>query len=155
MDQCTRRIVGFSVHGGDLNGAVACHMFNRIISKQEHPKRISSDNDPLFQFHRWKSNLRILEIEEIKSIPYTPTSHPFVERLIGTVRRECLDQTFFWNASDLEKKLGLFLDYYNQNRTHTARTGNTPTERLLKTLTLSNFSWQKYCRGLFEIPKLA
>lgn len=155
MDQYTRRIIGFSVHNGNLTGAATCRMFNNIFSKQEQPKRISSDNDPLFKFHRWKANLRILEIEEIKSIPYTPISHPFVERLIGTVRRECLDQTLFWNSSDLEKKLGLFQNYYNQNRVHTARAGNTPTERQFKTLSLSNFGWKKHCRGLFEIPNLA
>jgi len=38
----------------------------------------------------------------------TAWSHPFVERLIGTIRREFLDQTLFWNAVDLEKKLGMF-----------------------------------------------
>lgn len=154
MDQFTRRIIGFSVHNGDLHGAVICRMFNRVISKQKPPKRISSDNDPLFQFHRWKANLRIRDIQEIKSVPYTPSSHPFVERLIGTVRRECLDQTFFWNSPDLEKKLGLFQDYYNQNRVHTARDGNTPADKKFKTLSLSNFSWKKHCRGLFEIPNL-
>jgi hypothetical protein len=45
-------------------------------------------NDPLYQFHQWQANLRILEATEIKSIPYVPLSHPFVERLIGTLRRE-------------------------------------------------------------------
>jgi hypothetical protein len=39
--------------------------------------------------------------------------HPFVERLIGTIRREFLDQTLFWNAVDLERKLEAFKDYYN------------------------------------------
>jgi len=48
------------------------------------PKYISSDNDPLYRFHRWQANLRILEVTEIKSIPYVPLSHPFVERLVGT-----------------------------------------------------------------------
>lgn len=47
-----------------------------------------SDNDPLFEFHGWKANLRILEIDEIKTVPYVPISHPFVERLIETIRRE-------------------------------------------------------------------
>ena len=46
---------------------------------------------PLFRFHRWLANLRVLEIDEIKSVPYAPVSHPFVERLIGTIRREYLD----------------------------------------------------------------
>jgi len=41
---------------------------------------ISSDNDPLYRFHQWQANLRILEATEIKSIPYVPLSHPFVEQ---------------------------------------------------------------------------
>jgi putative transposase len=76
------------------------------------PKRISTDHDPLFRFHRWLANLRIREIEQIKSVPFTPVSHPFVERLIGTIRRELLDRTFFWDASDLARKLGDFSVYY-------------------------------------------
>jgi hypothetical protein len=38
-------------------------------------------------------------------VAYVPHSHPFVERLIATVRRGCLDHIPFWNARDLEKKL--------------------------------------------------
>src|SRR5262249_48825879 len=53
------------------------------------------------------------EVREIKTVPYVPLSHPFVERLIGTVRRECLDQTLFWTATDLEQKLRLFQDFLN------------------------------------------
>jgi hypothetical protein len=84
------------------------------------PKYLSSDNDPFFEYHRWQANLRILEIVEIKSIPYTPISHPFIEQLIGTIRREFLDHTLFWNAIDLEKKLADFQVYYNRHRTHRA-----------------------------------
>jgi hypothetical protein len=67
-------------------------MFNRASAGQSLPKHASSDHDPLFRFHRWLANLRVLEIEEIKSVPYAPVSHPFVERLIGTIRREYLDR---------------------------------------------------------------
>ena len=49
---------------------------------------LSSDNDPLFRFHRWKANLRVLDETEIKSFPYAPMSDPFIERVIGTIRRE-------------------------------------------------------------------
>jgi hypothetical protein len=66
-------------------------MFNQIIAGKSLPQHLSSDRDPLFRFHRWVANLRILEVEEIKSIPYVPMSDPFVERLIGTIRREFLD----------------------------------------------------------------
>jgi hypothetical protein len=44
-------------------------MFNDVIAGQPPPKYLSSDNDPLFQFHRWQANLRVLEVEEIKAVP--------------------------------------------------------------------------------------
>ena len=66
-----------------------------------------------------KSNLRILEIQEIKSVPYVPFSHPFIERLIGTLRREFLDHVFFWNANDLEQKSEGFRRYCNAHRVYT------------------------------------
>src|SRR5271169_1792382 len=69
MDVFTRRIIGFSVAPADLDGPVVCRMFNRAIAKQTPPKYLSSDNDPLFRFHRWLANLRILEVDEIKTVP--------------------------------------------------------------------------------------
>ncbi len=128
MDQFTRRIIGFGVHAGDVDGIALCRMFNAAISSKGVPKYLSSDNDPLFLYHQWQANLRILGADEVKTIPYTPLSHPFVERLIGTLRREFLDQTLFWNASDLERKLEKFRQYYNAHRVHTALDGNTPSE---------------------------
>jgi len=58
----------------------------------------------------------------------TPISHPFIERLIGTIRREYLDQMLFWNTIDLERKLGDFQAYYNQHRTHSSLDGDMPAE---------------------------
>ena len=90
------------------------------------PKYLSSDHDPLYTFHQWQANLRILEVTEIKTVPYVPLSHPFVERLIGTLRRECLDHTLFWTTVDLENKLLDFRNYYNHHRSHHSREGKTP-----------------------------
>jgi len=128
MDQYTRRIIGFAVHTGNLDGPALCRMFNDATSGRGWPKRISSDNDPLFQYHRWKANLRVLDIEEIKSLPHVPMSHPFVERLIGSVRRELMDQTLFWTATDLENKLREYQCYYNEHRCHAGRDGATPVD---------------------------
>ena len=64
MDQYTRRIAGFAVRAGNIYGQALCRMFNDATSRQGWPKRISSDNDPIFQYHRWKANIRVLEIEE-------------------------------------------------------------------------------------------
>jgi putative transposase len=101
MDQFTRRIVGFGIQRGAVDGPVVCRMFNDAVSRKGMPRYLSTDHDPLFKFHRWRANLRVLEIDEVKTVPYTPTSHPFVERLIGTIRREFLDHVLFWNTLDL------------------------------------------------------
>src|SRR5262249_6282432 len=129
MDQFTRRIIGFSTHVGDLNGIAICCMFNRIISKQSLPNYLSADNDPLYQYHRWKTNLRILNIKEIKSLPFIPMSHPFVERLIRSIRNELLDQVLFWNADDLQRKLHHYQHYFNNLRSHQALLGETPFQK--------------------------
>lgn len=60
MDQFTRRVIGFGVHDGDVDGVALCRMFNTAISGMGVPKYLSSDNDPLFTYHRWEANLRIL-----------------------------------------------------------------------------------------------
>ena len=123
------------------------------------PKYLSSDNDALFQYHQWQANLRIMDADEVKSVPYTPRSHPFVERLIGTIRREFLDQTLFWNAVDLGRKLDIFKDYYNRSRTHASLDGNTPAEisgdRVTQPAPLHSYAWQKHCGGLFQLPVAA
>jgi hypothetical protein len=121
MDQFTRRIIGFAVRRGAVDGLALCRMFNRAIRGQTAPKYVSSDHDPLYRFHQWQANLRVMEVTEIKTVPYVPLSHPFVERLIGTVRREYLDQMLFWTGTDLEDKLLEFQHYYNAHRTHEAR----------------------------------
>ena len=80
MDQCTRRIVGFGVHRGVVDGVALCQMFNRAMGRQPAPTHLSSDHDPLYRFHQWQANLRILDVEAIKTVPYAPLLHPFVER---------------------------------------------------------------------------
>ncbi len=159
MDVFTRRIVGIGVEGETIDGISVCRMFNCAVSGQQLPKHISLDNDPLFRFHRWLANLRVLEIDEIKSVPHVPVSHPFVERLIGTIRREYLDQTLFWNRFDLARKLSEFRDYYNEHRVHRSLGGTTPAEWAGESAPtraqLDRYGWRDHCRGLFQIPVAA
>ena len=156
MDQWNRNIVGFGVHAGPVDGPTVCRMFNSIISKSRKPKYLSTDNDPLFKFHRWRANLRIQDIDEIKSIPYTPISHPYIERLIGTIRREFLDHTLFWNSADLERKLADFRVYYNDYRVHSSLDGSPPTEfgriPAKRSGSLIHFPWKSHCNGFFQTP---
>jgi len=156
MDQFTLRIIGFGVHVGDVDGIALCRMFNSAISTMGTPKYLSSDHDPLFTYHQWTANLRILGVDEVKSIPYTPCSHPFIERLIRTIRRDYLDQTLFWNAVDLERKLADYQAYFNHHRTHKSLGGDTPAE-IAGVVTkfpikLNKFRWQTHCRGIHQLP---
>ena len=69
MDQFTRCIIGFGVHAGDVDGVALCYMFNKATSGLDIPRYLSSDNEPLFKYHQWNANLRILDVDEIKSVP--------------------------------------------------------------------------------------
>jgi putative transposase len=154
MDQFTRRVIGFGVHSGIVDGVALCRMFQRAIHRQRLPKYLSSDHDPLYRFHQWQANLRILEVTEIKTVPYVPLSHPFVERLIGTIRREYLDRTVFWTALDLEAKLIDFQHYYNAHRTHAGLNGCLPGRpgASASPIGFGFYRWQKHCRGLYQTP---
>ncbi len=161
IDQFTRRIIGFAVHAGDCDGIAYCRMFNQIIAGKSLPKYLSSDNDPLFLIHRWKANLRILEIDELKSVPGIPTSHPFIERLIGTIRREYLDHVIFFNSCDLQKKLDRFQKYYNDHRGHSSLNMKTPKRMAEENSTgnnvasLDQYRWESSCNGLYQLPVAA
>jgi hypothetical protein len=50
-------------------------MFHQAIQKQSVPKRLSSDHDPLFRFYQWQANLRVLEVEEIKTVILAAADH--------------------------------------------------------------------------------
>jgi putative transposase len=108
MDLFTRRIIGFAVEPADnrryrcvpdaqsrdcwaaaskipLLGQLRCSI--KVLRAASVPPSVRfTNNDPLFRFHRWRANLRILEIDEIKALPCVPT-----------IRREYLDHVLVWN----------------------------------------------------------
>jgi len=159
MDQFTRRIVGFAVQAGEVDDRTLCRMFNGIIAGQAPPRYLSHDHSPLFGYRQWEANLRILEVTEVRSVPYVSLSHPFIERLIGTVRREFLDHVLFWNAVDLERKLTEFKLYYNEARVHSALRGCPPSEIAglapPPAVASDQYRWGPFCRGLVELPVAA
>ena len=128
MDVFTRRIIGFGVEPVDIDSV-------SVAGCSTKPNRTSASHGisvPIttaIYLHRWQANLRVLDIDEIKSVHYVPLSHPFIERLIGTIRREYLDHVLFWNQFDLQRKLEDFKVYYNQRRVHCSLNGNTPHEQ--------------------------
>jgi hypothetical protein len=101
--------------------------------------------------------------------PFTDTAFPSVPTmirclrrtagLIATVRRECLDHVPFWNAHDLERKLGEFQVYYNAARSHASLDGYTPLtyarRNTVSPADLNRVRWVSHCRGLVQLPVAA
>jgi hypothetical protein len=81
-----------------------------------------------------------------------PTSHQFIERPIGTVRREDLDRVLFWNSVDLTRKLNAF-------RAHRSLDGAMPAQRAGMSspapAVLHSYAWEQHCQGLFQSPMAA
>lgn len=159
IDVFSRRFIGFVIERGDIDGSAVCRMFSCAISRQGQPKYLSTDHDPLFRFHRRLATLRVLEIEEVKSVPRVPRSHPFVERMIRTIREELLDQVLFCNQLALGRKLSAFRVYYNRFRVHCGSDGVAPVEERRQgyrpTLAWNEFRWMCHCHALFQLPSAA
>lgn len=141
----------FAVVQGSPSGVGVCGMFVKILSETiRRPRHLSTDHDPLFRCYQWQANLRIMDIHEIKSVRETPWSHPFIERAMGTVRREYLDETLFWNERDLKEKLKQFQTYYNEARVHSA-IGGTPLESsagsAIGKISHQKYAWKSFCNG--------
>ena len=101
--------------------------------------------------------ISVLNVTELKTVPGVLLSHPFIERLVGTIRRELLDQVPFWSAGD--RKLLHFRDYYNRDRVHASLRGATPAckaaDICCRVISLSEYEWQSHCRGLYQLPVAA
>jgi putative transposase len=57
-------------------------------------------------------------MQEILNAPRSPWQNPYAERLIGSIRRECLNHYIILNARHLKRTLSLYFRYYHESRTH-------------------------------------
>ena len=68
-------------------------------------------------------------IEEVLTAPQAPWQNPFAERLIGSVRRECLDHVMVFSEAQLFRVLTEYFEYYHESRAHQSLDGNSPVPR--------------------------
>ena len=68
-------------------------------------------------------------VKEIKTAPQSPWQNPYVERLIGSIRRECLEHVIVFNERSLRRILRSYVDYYQRCRTHLSLAKDTPVTR--------------------------
>ena len=72
-------------------------------------------------------------IDEIVTARRSPWQNPFVERLIGSIRRECLDYVIVLHEQHLRRILSSYFEYYHESRTHLSLNRNSPIERKVDT----------------------
>jgi len=75
------------------------------------PRYVLRDRDTIYG-GRFRRRVRSLGTEEVRIAPRSPWQSPYVERLIGSIRRECLDHVVIFNARHLKRLLGSYLAYY-------------------------------------------
>jgi transposase InsO family protein len=92
------------------------------------PTFLVRDNDGAYGLV-FRQKLHALGIRDRPTMPHSPWQNGHIERLIGSIRRECLDHIVILNAGHLRRVLRSYAQYYNQDRTHLALDKDAPARR--------------------------
>jgi len=93
----------------------------------EAPRYLIHDRDHTFDGLRATADA--MGIEEVLTAPRAPWQNPFVERFIGSARRECFDHMIVLNQAGLQKLMTLYCSYHERSRTHLSLDKDTPIPR--------------------------
>jgi putative transposase len=72
---------------------------------------------------------KAMGIQDVRTAPRSPWQNAYVERFIGSIRRECLDHVIVFNAAGLRTMLKSYLAYYTNSRTHLSLDEDSPQPR--------------------------
>ena len=86
-------------------------------------------------FYAWATTAAAIGIEEILTAPRSPWQNAYAERVIGSIRRECLDHIIVANARGLRRALHAYIEYYLKSRTHLSLDKDAPVSRPVATPT--------------------
>ena len=95
------------------------------------PRHLLRDRDRIFGDHFTKQ-VQDMSIKEVLSAPRSPWQRAYVERVIGSMRRECLDHVIVFNEAALRRTLRLYLQYCHGSRTHLALGKDAPEPRTVQ-----------------------
>ena len=93
----------------------------------EAPRYVIRDRDHAFA--GWANTAKAMGIEEVLTAPRSPWQNAYVERFIGSVRRECLDHVIVLSATGLRRLMDLYCAYYERSRTHLSLNKDAPIPR--------------------------
>jgi putative transposase len=92
------------------------------------PRFLIRDRDGIYG-DAFQERLQNMGIEEVVIAPRSPWQNPYCERLVGSIRRECLGHVIVINERHLMRILGSYFDYYLYSRTHLSLNRNAPVSR--------------------------
>jgi transposase InsO family protein len=95
------------------------------------PRYVLRDRDAIYG-RDFAAMIRHMGIEEVLTAPRSPWQNPFAERLVGSIRRECLDHVIVWNERSLRRTLHNYFAYYQWSRTHLALGKDAPKSRAVE-----------------------
>lgn len=97
------------------------------------PRHIIRDRDRVYG-HAFVRRLRAMGIRDRPISPRSPWQNGYAERLIGSIRRECLDHIVVFGEQHLRHVLAAYATYYNEVRTHLALGKDAPESRSIQTV---------------------
>ena len=95
------------------------------------PKYLILDQDRKFSKH-FSRQVVSIGIREVLTAPASPWQNAYAERVIGTIRRECLDHMIIRGEQHLRRTVKSYSDYYNRVRTHLSLDKDSPKERIVQ-----------------------
>jgi transposase InsO family protein len=122
-----RQVLHFHVKANP-SAAWTAQQITEAFPYDSAPRYLMRDRDSIYG-EVFQRRIKNLGIEEVVSAPRSPWQNPYVERLIGSIRRECLDHVIVLNEAHLKRILGEYLDYYHHSRPHLALDRNSPIPR--------------------------
>ena len=132
MDDHSRFIVSYGLHASQ-SSALVLEVLRAGITSYGTPQEILTDNGSQYITWRGKSAFtRELEkrgIQQVVAAPRRPQTLGKVERFWGTLWRECLEGAVFLDMGDAQRRIGLFIDYYNFQRPHQSLSALAPADR--------------------------
>jgi putative transposase len=121
-----RRIVHVAVTAHPTAAWTAQQLRN-AFPENEAPRYLLHDRDSVFT--HVPTTLEGMNIQDVQTAPRSPWQNAYVERVIGSIRRECLDHVIVVNAAGLQRVLTDYVSYYLRSRTHLALGKDTPVPR--------------------------
>lgn len=132
LDDHSRFLVSYGVHAS-ASTALVIEALRAGIAAYGPPEEVLTDNGPQYVTWRGKSQMRRelekLGIRHVVSKPKHPQTLGKVERFWGTLWKECVEGAVFHDVEDARRRVGLFIDYYNFQRPHSALEGLAPADR--------------------------